>query len=247
MTLPPRLPLHRRPISGKDPDALFMRMNDILAPNHRIPPLPHAQRSLLRARKPQRRPLITNPPIHPLIVRRDRVTQALQIVPVPEPDDAELPEPGPQPSDGRAGGAAAERLGRLFERKVLGAMVGPFGRGDDVEGEAAEPGAVPDHRLHVPGDDGVERAGRARRDADFDAHVLHQRQVRAEDGGRLEDTAALGGVVEGLAGVEGAQGFGVDGLAGGQDGAGVEGDGGRFAGPGFLGAAEGAGVFGADE
>ena len=67
-------------------------------------------------------------------------------------------------------------------------------------------------------DNGIQLGERLSIDADFNAEVLHQTQMRWQDCRLAKDTVELCGPVEGLAGVEEWERFGIDGLAGSEDG-----------------------------
>ena len=73
-------------------------------------------------------------------------------------------------------------------------------------------------------DDAVYFPYRVLCDGDVDAHVFHPSQICVRNGGLAEQTVELGGVEEGLAGVEDGSGFGVDGFVCLQDGAGEDGN-----------------------
>lgn len=85
-----------------------------------------------------------------------------------------------------------------------------------MQSEAAQSGAVLGDQMDVSRDDGVEClvGGGVEAGGDADAEALHTAQVRFLDA-RLPVccAAALRGVVEGVAGVEEGERFGVDGLA----------------------------------
>lgn len=67
-------------------------------------------------------------------------------------------------------------------------------------------------------DNGIQLGERLSVDADFNAEVLHQPQMRWQDCRLAKDTVELSGVVEGLARVEEWERFGIDGLAGSENG-----------------------------
>ena len=195
----------------KDPNTTFMGVGVITkeVPSQRIPTLFNIHGSVLPSRKPQLRPGVAPSSFHPLIVTRDSLAEVMQIVPVPETDDCErLKSGGAQRLEGFGGGEICEgaRDQRLPDEEFIAGLC----RGDDVERETDQLGAVLDYLINVCGDDGVKFSEGLSAHRDFDANVLNHVQMRLQDCRLAKDAFNLGGEVEGSAGVENSKRFGMD-------------------------------------